>query len=218
MWLFCHFSFERSYDVLKSKSPCILLNKNINFNKKRNGIEIWNSHAQFSRDEPCASILIRIAKLKLKQWWVETREIKRRTFLVPLIFSGGNFFKICFFSLYCALNTLSEYTYFYLSKNITLYTFVACFYPSKHSAWWRRLQDVFSVTYFCLSRCLQDIISRSLHEDVFKKTPCKHVLKTSWKMPWRRLEDVFGRRIANTSWRRIDNVLEDEKLLRWRRL
>ena len=32
-WLFYYFNFERSYDVLKSKSPCILLNKNINFNK-----------------------------------------------------------------------------------------------------------------------------------------------------------------------------------------
>ena len=33
MWLFLYFNFERNYDVLKSKSPCILLNKNINFNK-----------------------------------------------------------------------------------------------------------------------------------------------------------------------------------------
>ena len=30
------FNNERSYDVLKSKSSCVLLNKNINFNK--NGI------------------------------------------------------------------------------------------------------------------------------------------------------------------------------------
>ena len=34
MWLFCYFNFERNYDVLKSKSAGILLNKNINFNKK----------------------------------------------------------------------------------------------------------------------------------------------------------------------------------------
>ena len=33
MLLFLYFNFERNYDVLKSKSPCILLNKNINFNK-----------------------------------------------------------------------------------------------------------------------------------------------------------------------------------------
>ena len=31
--LFYYFNFERIYDVSKSKSPCILLNKNINFNK-----------------------------------------------------------------------------------------------------------------------------------------------------------------------------------------
>ena len=37
MWFFCYFNFERIYDVLKSKSPCILLNKNIDFNK--NGME-----------------------------------------------------------------------------------------------------------------------------------------------------------------------------------
>ena len=34
MWLY-YFNFERNYDVLNSKSPCILLNKNINFNKNK---------------------------------------------------------------------------------------------------------------------------------------------------------------------------------------
>ena len=37
VWLFYYFSFERNYDVLKSKSPCIFLNKSTNFNK--NGTE-----------------------------------------------------------------------------------------------------------------------------------------------------------------------------------
>ena len=32
-WLFYYFNFERNYDVLKSKTPCFLLNKNINFKK-----------------------------------------------------------------------------------------------------------------------------------------------------------------------------------------
>ena len=44
---FYYFNFERSYDVLKSKSPCILLNKNINFNKKRNGMKNGKSDTQF---------------------------------------------------------------------------------------------------------------------------------------------------------------------------
>ena len=47
--------------------------------------------------------------------------------------------------------------------------------------YWKRLEDVFSVTFFCLPRCLED------------------VLKTSWKMSWRRLE---------TSWRRLEDVLK----------
>ena len=32
--LLYYFNFERNNDILKSESPCILLNKNINFNKK----------------------------------------------------------------------------------------------------------------------------------------------------------------------------------------
>ena len=33
MWIFYNFNFERNYGVLKSKNPCILWNKNINFNR-----------------------------------------------------------------------------------------------------------------------------------------------------------------------------------------
>ena len=33
MWRFYYFNFERSYDVLKSKSSCTLLNKYINLIK-----------------------------------------------------------------------------------------------------------------------------------------------------------------------------------------
>ena len=42
MWPFCYFNFERNYDVLKSKSPCILLNKNINFDKNETELEMEN--------------------------------------------------------------------------------------------------------------------------------------------------------------------------------
>ena len=76
--------------------------------------------------------------------------------------------------------------------------------PSKHllvfKASWRRLQDmswrrfqyVFSVTILCLPRRLEDVLQRC-HEDV---------LKTSWRHLARHLQDV----------------LENEKLLRWWRL
>ena len=38
------FNFERNYDILKLKSPCILLNKNVNFNKQQNGIKNGESN------------------------------------------------------------------------------------------------------------------------------------------------------------------------------
>ena len=47
MWLLYYFNFERKYDVLKSKSPCILLNKNINFNKNQMKLEIKNPTNSF---------------------------------------------------------------------------------------------------------------------------------------------------------------------------
>ena len=63
---------------------------------------------------------------------------------------------------------------------------------------WRRLQDVFSVTFFCLPRRLEDIIARRLTNTSwrrFRKTYCKYVLKTSSRglgrrkvLRWRRLQ------------------------------
>ena len=48
MWLFYYFNFERNYDVLKSKSPCILLNKNINFNKNKTESKMENPTHSFT--------------------------------------------------------------------------------------------------------------------------------------------------------------------------
>ena len=79
-------------------------------------------------------------------------------------------------------------------------------------------EDVFSVTFFCLPRRLQDIISRCLLEDVLKMSwrrleeDVLNVLKTSLEEVLQtRLEDVL-----KNSWRPLEYVLEDEKLLRWR--
>ena len=41
-------------------------------------------------------------------------------FFLPFTLSEGNFFfqHLCFISMYSVLNTLSKYTYFYISKNV----------------------------------------------------------------------------------------------------
>ena len=53
-----YFNFERNYDVLKSKSPYILLNKNINFHKNETESKMENPAHNFRH---CASAHIGIA-------------------------------------------------------------------------------------------------------------------------------------------------------------
>ena len=72
---------------------------------------------------------------------------------------------------------------------------------------WKRLEDVFSVIFFCLPRRLENVLKTSWTHNC--KTSCKRILNTSWK----RLEDVL-QDILKTSWRR----LERRKVLRWRHL
>ena len=56
-------------------------------------------------------------------------------------------------------------------------------------------------------------------------TSWRRLVNTSWKRLakkcWRRVKsswDVFRRGFANTFWRSLEDALEDEKLLHWRRL
>ena len=46
-WLFYYFNSERKYNLLKSKSPCILLNKNITFNKNETKSHMENPTHSF---------------------------------------------------------------------------------------------------------------------------------------------------------------------------
>ena len=78
--------------------------------------------------------------------------------------------------------------------------------------YWRHLEDVFSVTFSCLSRrtsarhnCKVSLW-RCL-EDFFKRTWRKRFANNSW----RRLEDVlkkFWRCLAKTSWRHLEDVFK----------
>ena len=48
-WLFYYINFERNYGVLKPKSPCILLNKIINFNKNETESKMENPIHSFRK-------------------------------------------------------------------------------------------------------------------------------------------------------------------------
>ena len=87
-----YFNFERKYDVLKSKSPCILLNKNINFNWNVTESKIENPReTNLVFQSPCKN-----RKLKVRLWWAGARKRKKRAVFVPFILSEGK--HLCFIS------------------------------------------------------------------------------------------------------------------------
>ena len=73
----------------------------------------------FYRDEPYASAHIIIAnKSKTVMSWSSRK--KREDIFCTVSFVRKEFFQdLCFISIYRVLNAISEYTYFYISKNIT---------------------------------------------------------------------------------------------------
>ena len=109
---------------------------------------------------------------------------------------------------------------------------IRIYHPSKHSSWWRRLNDVFKTSFvFVFRRRLQDVLIKAnifvlviRIQDIFK-TFSRHrqdvlprrlqnVFKTYWKnflkTSSRRLQDVFktfSRRLQDILARRIQNVL-----------
>ena len=88
MWLFYYFNFEMNYDDLKSKSTCILLTENINFDKNETKSIMENSTYSFRETNVWLSSY-KSRKLKVKLWWIGARERKQ-----ICVF----FFKICVFS------------------------------------------------------------------------------------------------------------------------
>ena len=81
-----------------SKSPCILLNKNINFNKNETESNMGNSTNSFRETDLVCFSSCKNRKLKVKRWWVGARERKKRASFVPFILPEGDFFNICVLS------------------------------------------------------------------------------------------------------------------------
>ena len=115
MWLIYYFHSERNYDVWKSKSPCFLLNKNINLIKTK-----WNRKWKIPQTvlkwwTMCFS-LFKNCELKVKLWWAGARKIKKSAFFVVFILSEENFFNICVWSqcIVYWINCQNIHTFTYL--------------------------------------------------------------------------------------------------------
>ena len=112
MRLFYYFNFERNYYVLKPMSSCSLQNKNMNFNKNETESKMENPS-------------FRERNLVLCRW---SSRKKKRGHFCTVYFVRKNFFKhLCFISIYSVLNTLSKYTYFYISESNTSCTSLLVF-------------------------------------------------------------------------------------------
>ena len=124
-----YFNFERIYNALKSKRPCILLNKNINFKSETESK--MEKPTQSFRETDIVLQFIQESQIKSKTV-ISWSSRKKKAFFVPFILSEGDFLKIFVLSqsmnisVY-VMNTPSQYAYFHVSKNITSYIFAACF-------------------------------------------------------------------------------------------
>ena len=95
-WLLYYFYSERNYDVLKSKSSCFLLNKNITLNKRRQNRNWKICVTLLGRWTMCFSSY-KNYELKLKLWWVGARERKKSASFVTFILSKRNLLTFVFY-------------------------------------------------------------------------------------------------------------------------
>ena len=87
--LFYYFNSERNYDVFKSKSPCFLLNKNINFTKMK-----WNRKHSF-REKNVVLQLIKESQIKSKNCDELDLAKEKRGHFCAAYFVRRNYFDSC---------------------------------------------------------------------------------------------------------------------------
>ena len=85
---------------------------------------------------------------------------------------------------------------------------IRIYHPSKHSSWWRRLNDVFKTSFvFVFRRRLQDVLIKT---NMF--TLALRLQKTSWSRPiyssWPYVFKTSSRRLAKMSSRHLQDVFK----------
>ena len=86
MRLFYYFNFERNFEVLELKSPYILLNKNINFNRNETESKMENPAHSF-RGKKLVLQLIKESQIKSKTAMsLELAKEKRGHFFLAFVF------------------------------------------------------------------------------------------------------------------------------------
>ena len=113
--------------TLKFKVSMLLVEQKYKLNKKKQNRKWKTPRTVLERRTLCFSWYVN-RELKIKLWWFGARRRIKRAFLYRLFCLNNCFLKNWrFISVYSVLNKLSEYKYFYMSKNITSYTFLLIF-------------------------------------------------------------------------------------------
>ena len=86
MKLFYYFNFERNFEVLQLKSPYILLNKDINFNRNETESKMENPTHSFREKK----LVLQLKESQIKSKTAMSLELTKE--------KRGNFFSICVLS------------------------------------------------------------------------------------------------------------------------
>ena len=106
--------------------------------------------------------LISESQIKTVMIW-SSRKKNEGVFCTVYFVRSKFFYNFCFISMYCVLTALSEYTYFFISKNITLYTFLLvfkiveslqCIIKFHITSIYSVLNAISEYTYFFISKAL----------------------------------------------------------------
>ena len=130
------------------------------------------------------------------------------------------------FSNYFAKIKVESYSSLSIEKQLTLYIVIILiksvlnkdknhhYYPTKHSSWWSRLQDVFKTSFvFVFRRRLEDVLVKTnifvlviRLQDVFKTS--SRNIHNIFKTCWRRLQDIFKTPCQDVLQKRFQDIFE----------
>ena len=118
MCWFYYFHSERSYDVLKSKSTCILSNKNINFNKNQTESKMENPTNSFRKTSLVLQLMQESPiKSKTVMSW-SSRKRKRGLFLYRLFCPKAVFLRFVFhLNVQCVEHNFRRYILLHIKKH-----------------------------------------------------------------------------------------------------
>ena len=118
MWSFYFFDFERNYVVLKSKSPCFLLNKKGNLIKNETRSKMQNSKYSFMEMNFVLQFILK-SQFKSKTVMSRKSQKKKEHTFSNVYFALRKFLqRLYLISIYRALKNFLEYIYLYIQNTL----------------------------------------------------------------------------------------------------